>query len=236
MLGRYPRRSTRRSGRDPTGRAGPGSTGPPQQEDEERVAAARSRTAERVRRAPCAQPLAHELPDVQRVHGWEDVAGSRNRGGSRAAGPRQAAGQADRRVVQPVGVVDARQDRPGLAPGVHLCERSQPGGCRPAGRQQLRGDREAVPQAAVVPTRAAHHVAGDEGIGGQPVQQDTHGTVGTRVRYRPGSTDRGLDVSGSAGGPPATRTRAARSAAAPAAGSASWRRPPRRSGPPRAVR
>ncbi len=36
----------------------------------------------------------------------------------------------------------------------------------------LRGDREAVPQAAVVRTRAAHHVAGDEGIGGQPVQQD----------------------------------------------------------------
>ena len=184
--GRHSRRSTQRSGRDPTGRAGPGSAGPHQQEDEERVAAARSRTAET--RCPAG------------------------------------------------GVVDAQQDRPRLAPGFHLCagEVSRVGAVR---RGASSCDHcEAVPQAAVVPTRAGHHVAGDEGIGRQPVQQDTAGTVGTQVWYRPGSTDRGLDVSGSAGGPPATRTRAARSAAARAADSASWRRPPRRSGPSRAVR
>ncbi len=122
-----------------------------------------------------------------------------------------------RRRGRPIDAVSSRGRRRRTAgpaqPGTRgppVRRRSQPGGCRPAGRQQLCGDREAVPQAAVVPTRAGHHVVGDEGISGQPVQQDTHGAVGTRVRYRPGSTDRGLDVSGSAGGPPATRTRAAR--------------------------
>ena len=203
--GRHSRRSTQRSGRDPTGRAGPGSAGPHQQEDEERVAAARSRTAEG---SAERHALSRSRTCSRRPPGpWVGGRGRAPKPQRESSGGPTPGGGAGRSTRCPAGgVVDAQQDRPSLAPGVHLC------------------------------ARAAHHVAGDEGIGGQPVQQDTSGTVGTQVRYRPGSTDRGLDVSGSAGGPPATRTRAARSAAARAAGSASWRRPPRRSGPSRAVR
>jgi hypothetical protein len=234
--GRHSRRSTQRSGRDPTGRAGPGSAGPHQQEDEERVAAARSRTAE--------GSAERHAPSRSRTSSPTSTGsmGGRTWQGAETAGGVERRAYARRRG-RPIDAVSSRGRRRRTAgpaqPGTRgppVRRRSQPGGCRPAGRQQLCGDREAVPQAAVVPTRAGHHVVGDEGISGQPVQQDTPGTVGTQVRYRPGSTDRGLDVSGSAGGPPATRTRAARSAAARAAGSASWRRPPRRSGPSRAVR
>lgn len=203
--GRHSRRSTQRSGRDPTGRAGPGSAGPHQQEDEERVAAARSRTAE---------------------GSAERHAPSR----SRTCSP-TSTGSMGGRTWQ------ATETAEGVERLAHARRRG-----RPIDAVSNRGRRRAHSR-----TGPAWHQGSTCALARRTTWPATRGSAGSRSSrtprhrrnpgsYRPGSTDRGLDVSGSAGGPPATRTRAAPSAAAPAAGSASWRRPPRRSGPPRAVR